>query len=105
MRRGRDALPRDPRLARPIKIARPKHALIVREECRRNVQRRIAQESVPTALRTYPEPAHFFFYLTAPKVNPRTSCFCVNHPSTMIGATARNDAAESLAQKRPSGLE
>jgi hypothetical protein len=44
-------------------------------------------------------------YFTAPNVNPRTSCFCVSHPSTMMGATARNDAAESFAQKRPSGLE
>ena len=45
------------------------------------------------------------YYLTAPKVNPWTSCFCVSQPSTMIGATASREAAESLAKKRPSGLE
>ena len=44
-------------------------------------------------------------YFTAPKVNPRTNCFCVSQPSTMMGATASNEAAESLAQNRPSGLE
>jgi hypothetical protein len=44
-------------------------------------------------------------YLTAPKVKPRTKCFWVSHPSTMIGATAKKEAAESFAQKRPSGLE
>jgi hypothetical protein len=44
-------------------------------------------------------------YFTAPKVNPCTSCFWVSHPSTMIGATARSDAADSFAQNRPSGLE
>ena len=44
-------------------------------------------------------------YFTAPKVSPRTSCFCISHPSTMIGATAKKEAAESLAQNSPSGLE
>src|SRR5271166_6053895 len=44
-------------------------------------------------------------YFTAPNVNPCTSCFCVSQPSTMIGATASREAAESFAQKRPSGLE
>src|ERR1700709_1254119 len=44
-------------------------------------------------------------YLTAPKVRPRTSWRCENQPSTMIGAIAINDAAESLAQNCPSGLE
>src|ERR1700730_2956025 len=51
---------------------------------------------------------HFFVlaaYFTAPNVNPRTNCFCVSHPITMIGATANREAAESFAQKRPSGLE
>ena len=44
-------------------------------------------------------------YLTAPKVSPRTSCRCVNHPRMMIGAMASVDAADSFAQNRPSGLE
>jgi hypothetical protein len=44
-------------------------------------------------------------YLTAPKVRPRTSCFCVNQPTIMMGIIARKDAAESLAQNKPSGLE
>ena len=44
-------------------------------------------------------------YLTAPKVMPCTSCFWQNQPSAMIGAIAISDAADSLAQKRPSGLE
>src|SRR5207245_3520027 len=44
-------------------------------------------------------------YFTAPKVSPCTSCFWLNQPTTTIGAIASNDAAESLAQKRPSGLE
>ena len=47
----------------------------------------------------------FAYYLTAPKVNPWTSCFWVSQPSTMIGATASREAAESFAQKSPSGLE
>src|ERR1700690_654997 len=42
---------------------------------------------------------------TAPNVNPRTSCFCENQPRMRIGAIARTDAAESSAQKSPSGLE
>ena len=44
-------------------------------------------------------------YLTAPKVSPRTSCRCVNHPRMMIGAMASVEAADSFAQNRPSGLE
>src|SRR5215471_12551800 len=44
-------------------------------------------------------------YLTAPKVSPRTSCFWLNQPSTRIGAIASVEAADSLAQNRPSGLE
>src|SRR5271165_7013518 len=36
-------------------------------------------------------------YFTAPNVNPCTSCFCVSQPSTMIGATASREAAESFA--------
>ncbi len=62
----------------------------------------------PNALRTpliwilpMMSPDHF----TAPKVRPRTSCFCENQPSTRIGAMARVEAADSLAQNRPSGLE
>ena len=44
-------------------------------------------------------------YFTAPKVRPCTSCFWLNQPNTMIGAIASSDAADSLAQNRPSGLE
>src|SRR6202034_3004084 len=44
-------------------------------------------------------------HLTAPKVKPRTSCFCENQPRMRMGAMARVDAAESLAQKNPSGAE
>ncbi len=44
-------------------------------------------------------------YLTAPKVRPRTSCFCENQPRMRIGAMARVEAAESFAQKKPSGAE
>ncbi|ABA50513.1 hypothetical protein BURPS1710b_1039 [Burkholderia pseudomallei 1710b] len=44
-------------------------------------------------------------HLTAPNVRPRTSCFCDSHPTTRIGATASSDAADSFAQKSPSGLE
>src|SRR5471032_1936602 len=44
-------------------------------------------------------------YLTAPKVMPCTSCFWQNQPSAMIGAIAISEAADSLAQNRPSGLE
>jgi hypothetical protein len=40
-------------------------------------------------------------YFTAPKVRPRTNCFCVSQPSTIIGATARKNA-DSLVQKSPS---
>ena len=44
-------------------------------------------------------------HLTAPKVKPRTSCFCENQPRMRIGAMASVEAAESLAQKKPSGAE
>ena len=44
-------------------------------------------------------------HLTAPKVRPRTSCFCENQPRMRIGAMASVEAAESLAQKKPSGAE
>ena len=44
-------------------------------------------------------------YLTAPKVSPCTSCFWLNQPNTTIGAIAISEAADSLAQNRPSGLE
>jgi hypothetical protein len=44
-------------------------------------------------------------YFTAPKVSPWTSCFWVSQPSTIMGATASKEAAESLAKNRPSGLE
>jgi hypothetical protein len=37
-------------LARPMKIAKSKHPPIVREKGRRNMQRRIAQERVPTVV-------------------------------------------------------
>ena len=53
------------------------------------------------------EGAHVRFplYFTAPKVRPRTSCFWLNQPMIRIGAIAITEAAESLAQKRPCGLE
>ena len=38
------------------------------------------------------------YYFTAPKVRPRTSCFWVSQPSTMIGATD-----SSVGQKIRSG--
>jgi hypothetical protein len=44
-------------------------------------------------------------YFTAPKVSPCTNCFWLNQPNTTIGAIAINDAADSLAQNNPSGLE
>jgi hypothetical protein len=44
-------------------------------------------------------------YFTAPKVRPCTSCFWLNQPNTTMGAMAMNEAADSLAQNRPSGLE
>src|ERR1700742_3233552 len=44
-------------------------------------------------------------YLTAPNVRPRTSWRCENQPSTMIGAIAISEAADSLAQNCPSGEE
>src|SRR5208282_2691340 len=46
-------------------------------------------------------PSHF----TAPNVRPRTSCFWENQPRMRIGAIASVEAAESLAQKNPSGAE
>ncbi len=36
-------------------------------------------------------------YLTAPKVRPRTSCFCENQPRMRMGAIAIVEAADSLA--------
>src|ERR1700742_3762496 len=44
-------------------------------------------------------------YLTAPNVRPRTSWRCENQPSTMIGAIAISEAADSFAQNCPSGEE
>jgi len=38
-------------LARPVKIAKPEHLLIVNEKGRRDAQRRIAQERVPAMSR------------------------------------------------------
>ena len=43
--------------------------------------------------------------MTAPKVRPCTSCFWLNQPNTTMGAIAISDAADNLAQNRPSGLE
>ncbi len=42
---------------------------------------------------------------TAPKVRPCTSCFWLNQPNTTMGAMAISEAADNLAQNRPSGLE
>src|SRR3712207_1353701 len=44
-------------------------------------------------------------YLTAPKVRPRTSWRWLIQPKTRMGAIAMAEAAESLAQNRPSGAE
>jgi hypothetical protein len=44
-------------------------------------------------------------YFTAPKVRPCTSCFWLNQPNTTMGPMAMNEAADSLAQNSPSGLE
>ena len=44
-------------------------------------------------------------YLTAPKVRPRTSWRWLIQPKTRMGAIAIVEAAESLAQNRPSGAE
>src|SRR6185312_15112084 len=44
-------------------------------------------------------------HLTAPNVRQRTSCFCDSQPTIRIGATASSEAADSLAQNNPSGLE
>jgi hypothetical protein len=44
-------------------------------------------------------------YLTAPKDKPRTNCFWLIQPKIRIGAQARVDTADNLAQNKPSGLE
>ncbi len=44
-------------------------------------------------------------YLTAPKVRPRTSWRWLIQPKMTMGAMASVEAAESFAQKSPSGLE
>ncbi len=44
-------------------------------------------------------------HFTAPNDSPRTSCFWLIQPKIRIGAQARVDTAESLAQNKPSGLE
>jgi hypothetical protein len=44
-------------------------------------------------------------YFTAPNVRPWTSCFWQNQPNMTMGAHARVEAADSLAQNKPSGLE
>ena len=44
-------------------------------------------------------------HFTAPKVRPWTNCFWLNQPNTTMGAIAISEAAESLAQNKPSGLE
>src|SRR5690606_18833170 len=44
-------------------------------------------------------------YFTAPNDRPRTSCFWLIQPKTRMGAQARVETAESLAQNSPSGLE
>jgi hypothetical protein len=62
---------------------------------------RMPHGSIAPAGSTPPCPAYF----TAPKVRPRTSCFWVSQPITRIGATASTEAADSLAQNSPSGLE
>ena len=43
--------------------------------------------------------------MTAPKVRPRTSWRWLIQPKTRIGAIAIVEAADSLAQNRPSGAE
>ena len=48
---------------------------------------------------------HTSCYFTAPNVRPRTSCRWLIQPKTRIGAIAIVEAAESLAQNSPSGLE
>ena len=47
----------------------------------------------------------FQSYFTAPKDRPRTNCFWLIQPKIRIGAQARVETAESLAQNSPSGLE
>ena len=44
-------------------------------------------------------------YFTAPNDRPRTNCFWLIQPKTRMGAQARVETAESLAQNSPSGLE
>ncbi len=44
-------------------------------------------------------------HFTAPKVRPCTSCFWLNQPKTTMGPIAMKDAADNLAQNKPSGLE
>src|ERR1700759_2519390 len=44
-------------------------------------------------------------YLTAPKGRPCTGGFWLNQPNTTMGAMASTEAADSLDQNRPSGLE
>lgn len=44
-------------------------------------------------------------YFTAPKDRPRTSCFWLIQPKIRIGAQARVETADNLAQNSPSGLE
>ena len=41
------------------------------------------------------------YYLTAPKVNPLTKCFCANHPTSIIGITVIVEAADNFAQNKP----
>ena len=54
-----------------------------------------------------PAPTEVWFgrYFTAPKDRPRTSCFWLIQPKIRIGAQARVDTADNLAQNKPSGLE
>ncbi len=44
-------------------------------------------------------------HFTAPKDKPRTSCFWLIQPKIRIGAQARVETADNLAQNKPSGLE
>src|SRR5471032_1304192 len=44
-------------------------------------------------------------HFTAPNDRPRTSCFWLIQPKIRIGAQARVETADNLAQNRPSGLE
>ena len=67
------------------------------EGFRHVLQRDLAHVSLPEFF--------FFAYFTAPKVRPRTSCFWLNQPMIRIGAMASVEAADSLAQNSPCGLE